>query len=407
MRNKFLKYKRRAAVRNRRRIRKLKIFGRNPLAVPVFTFAALLLVSAGLFLLFVDRDAPYRDARVVIINHDHVQQTVPSVEPTVGSLLKKLNITLDQGDVVEPALTTKINQDDFRINVYRALPVKVVDGNKKTYTFSAATTPRAIARQTGSQLYAEDHVVTNPATNFLKDGAIGEQVIIDRATPVNVNLYGTPEVIRTHANTVGELVKEKGINLASSDQVLPAPETPITPNQQIFIARNGVKLQSVTETIPMPVQTIIDPSLAYGTSAVRQQGSPGQRVVTYQINESGRGKSIIQTVVIQDAVTQIVVRGASLTGTKGDMARAGIAASDFNYVDYIVQKESRWNPHARNASSGAYGLCQALPGSKMASAGSDWADNPITQLRWCDSYAKGRYGSWASAYSFWQRNHYW
>jgi uncharacterized protein YabE (DUF348 family) len=407
MQRKFLKYKRRAAVRNRRRIRKLKYVSRRPLAVPVFTFLFLILASTIAYALLVDHSAPYRDARVVIVHHDHVEQTVPSVEPTVGALLKKLSITLGEGDVVEPALATKINQDDFRINVYRALPVKIIDGANKTYTFSAATTPRAIARQTGSKLYAEDRVTTNPVTNFLKDGAIGEQVVIDRAVPVNVNLYGTAEVIRTHATTVGELVKEKGINLASSDQVLPAPETPITPNQQIFIARNGVKLQSVTETIPMPVQTITDPSLAYGTSAVRQQGSAGQRIVTYQINENGRGKTIIQSVVIQDAVTQIVVRGASLTGTKGDMARAGIAASDFNYVDYIVQKESRWNPHARNASSGAYGLCQALPGSKMASAGSDWVDNPTTQLRWCDGYAKSRYGSWSAAYSFWQRNHYW
>lgn len=406
MQSKFLKFKRRAAVKNRRRIRKLKYVSRHPFAVPVFTFVALITISAGLYLTLVDRDAPYRDARVVIVSHDDVEQTVPSIEPTVGGLIKKLNITLGEGDVVEPALDTKINQDDFRINVYRALPVKIVDGNTKTFTFSAATTPRAIARQTGTELYAEDRVVTDPVTNFLKDGAIGEQVIIDRAIPVNVNLYGTPEVIRTHATTVGELAKEKGINLGSSDQVLPTPETPITPNQQIFIARDGVKLQSVTETIPMPVQIITDPNLAYGTNAVRQQGSAGQRVVTYQIGEDGKGKSIIQAVVTQEAVTQIVVRGASLTGSKGDMARAGIAPGDFDYADFIVQKESRWNPTARNA-SGAYGLCQALPGSKMASAGSDWSTNPVTQLKWCNGYAKSRYGSWSAAYSYWNAHHYW
>ena len=75
--------------------------------------------------------------------------------------------------------------------------------------------------------------------------------------------------------------------------------------------------------------------------------------------------------------------------------------------DKLIEKESGWNPVARNRSSGAYGLCQALPGTKMASAGSDWESNPVTQLKWCNGYAKGRYGSWAAAYSFWQRNHYW
>lgn len=406
MRNKFLKFKRKAAVKNRRRIRKFKLLSRHPFAVPVFTFVFLFVVSAVLVAVFVDRDQLQRDTRVVIITDDGQKQIVPSVESTVGTLLKKMDVKIDPGDVVEPSLNTKIRQDDFRINIYRALPVKIVDGQSKTFTSSAATTPRAIARQTGAELYAEDRVVTEPVRNFLRDGAIGEQVIIDRATPVNVNLYGTAEVIRTHAETVGDLVKEKGIKLSSNDQVLPAAETPITPNQQIFIAREGVKLQSVTERIAMPVETILDPGLTYGTTAVRQQGSPGERVVTYQINDDG-SRSIIQNVVIRDAVTQIVVRGASVTGSKGDMARAGISPNDFTYVDFIVQKESGWNYRARNASSGAYGLCQALPGSKMASAGSDWATNPVTQLRWCDGYAKGRYGSWAAAYSFWQRNHWW
>lgn len=408
MRNKFLKFKRRAAVKNRKHIRKLRIASRHPFAVPVFTFAILLAVSGGLYLAVVDRDAPRRDARVVIVSHDHVEQTVPSVEATVGSLLKKLNITLGEGDVVEPALATPINQDDFRINVYRALPVKVSDGVTSTYQLSAATTPRAIARQTGAALYAEDNVTTKPVDNFIKDGAIGEEVTIDRATPVNVNLYGTPEVIRTHATTVGELMQEKGIKIATSDQVLPAADTPISANQQIFIAREGTTLQSVTETIPMPVQVIVDQSLAYGTSAVRQQGSAGQRIVTYQADAANpKNKNIIQSIVTQEPVTQIVVQGASLSGTKGDMARAGIAPSDFTYADFIIQKESRWNTTARNASSGAYGLCQALPGSKMASAGSDWATNPVTQLKWCSGYAKSRYGGWSGAYSFWVSHHYW
>ncbi len=407
MRKKFLIFKRRSARAGRRYSRIARRLSRHPFATPFFTTLFLLMVSGGVYLAFVKNTTPRADARVVIVSHDHNEQTVPSIEPTVGKLLAKLNITLNEGDVVEPAADTPINQDDFRINVYRAVPVEVVDGTKKTYTFSAATTPRAIARQTGANLYAEDIVSTDPVRNFVTQGAIGEQVVIDRSTPVNINLYGTPEAIRTHADTVRQLLKEKGIKLASNDQVLPAADTPITPNQQVFIAREGTKLESVTEQIPMPVQKITDPNLAYGTSAVRQQGAPGQRVVTYQADASNpKNRSVIQSIVTQEPVTQIVVQGASLSGIKGDMARAGIAPGDFNFVDYIVSHESNWNPTARNA-SGAYGLCQALPGSKMASAGSDWSTNPVTQLKWCDGYAKGRYGSWAAAYSYWRSHHYW
>ena len=85
------------------------------------------------------------------------------------------------------------------------------------------------------------------------------------------------------------------------------------------------------------------------------------------------------------------------------MAAAGIAQSDWGYVDYIVSKESGWNPNATNKSSGACGLVQALPCSKVPGNGYD----PVDNLRWGNGYAIGRYGSWASAYNFWRSNHWW
>lgn len=96
------------------------------------------------------------------------------------------------------------------------------------------------------------------------------------------------------------------------------------------------------------------------------------------------------------------------SGSKADWMRAaGIADSDFGYVDYIISHESGWNYHAVNRSSGAYGLPQSLPAGKLASAGADWRDNPVTQLRWANNYAVGRYGSWEAAYYFWTVNHWW
>ena len=91
-------------------------------------------------------------------------------------------------------------------------------------------------------------------------------------------------------------------------------------------------------------------------------------------------------------------------GSKAEwMAAAGIAESDWGYVDYIVRRESSWNPNATNKTSGACGLVQALPCSKVPGNGY----NPVDNLRWADGYAKGRYGSWANAYNFWTRNHWW
>ena len=96
------------------------------------------------------------------------------------------------------------------------------------------------------------------------------------------------------------------------------------------------------------------------------------------------------------------------SGSKADWMRAAsISDSDFGYVDYIISHESGWNYHAVNRSSGAYGLPQSLPAGKLASAGADWRDNPVTQLRWANNYAVGRYGSWDAAYRFWTVNHWW
>jgi len=80
----------------------------------------------------------------------------------------------------------------------------------------------------------------------------------------------------------------------------------------------------------------------------------------------------------------------------------GYGAGQFACFDNIISRESRWNVHATNPSSGAYGLAQALPGSKMASIASDWRTNPATQIIWGVQYMDNRYGSPCEAWSFWQ-----
>ncbi|MEU8236953.1 lytic transglycosylase domain-containing protein [Actinoplanes missouriensis] len=78
---------------------------------------------------------------------------------------------------------------------------------------------------------------------------------------------------------------------------------------------------------------------------------------------------------------------------------AGFGLSQFPCLDKLWKKESGWNYKATNRSSGAYGIPQSLPGSKMASAGSDWKTNPATQIEWGLGYIKGRYGTPCSAWS--------
>ncbi|MEU9404562.1 transglycosylase SLT domain-containing protein [Streptomyces sp. NPDC048281] len=88
------------------------------------------------------------------------------------------------------------------------------------------------------------------------------------------------------------------------------------------------------------------------------------------------------------------------------MAQQMVASGQYQCFSNIVDHESSWNYRAVNASSGAYGLFQALPGSKMSSVGADWQTNPATQIKWGLNYMNSRYGSPCEAWSFWQANHW-
>ncbi|GLW58393.1 transglycosylase SLT domain-containing protein [Kitasatospora phosalacinea] len=94
-------------------------------------------------------------------------------------------------------------------------------------------------------------------------------------------------------------------------------------------------------------------------------------------------------------------------GSVQDMALQIVGdANQFQCFSQIVKRESGWDYTATNASSGAYGLVQALPGSKMATAGADWRTNPATQIKWGLNYMNSRYGSPCGAWSFWQSHHW-
>lgn len=383
--------------------------------VPLMTFGVLLTLGVVALLIVNKGNNPIpellsSDSRIAIVSADDIEQSVPTRAKTVEELLQKLDISLYEGDVVEPALDTEIVSDNFRINVYRAKPVTIIDGGKTTYALSAATTPRSILDQAGVEVYPEDTMDFAPTDNFVTEGTIGQTLAVDRSTPVNVNLYGTQLAMRTQAETVGEFLDEKNIKLASGETVQPNVASPISPNEPIFVNRKGVVVETKSEDVPFAVQYVDDKNLTFGVTATRQEGVPGKRIVTYQVNSETGERTEFHVIVVQEPVPKLVARGTYINipeNKQSVMAAAGISPSDYSYVDFIISRESGWNAGASNSSSGAYGLCQALPGTKMASAGSDWRTNAVTQLKWCSGYAQGRYGSWGAAYNFWLSNKWW
>ena len=397
MRKKIKRLKKLYAIEKTAKTQTLSRFKESPVTFSLLTFLALCIISATIFLLLNGGRPAFKpiSSYIVIISHDHQQQIVPSTQQTVGALLARLNIRLNTGDVVEPSVSTPITQDEFRINIYRAVPVEIIEGSEQTYTFSAATTPRSIVQQAGISVYPQDNITSQPVSDIVGQSSIDKEIIIDPSIPVNLNIYGTQTLIRTHAATVGQMLAEDNVKLINGSSVDPAADTPVTANEEVFLLHQGTQIQNTVIAIPTPEQIILDDDLTFGTSAVRQNGSPGQEVLTYEITTQNgvvTNKTLIQSVVTIPAVPEIVAQGRAVqipTDIEAVMAEAGISSNDYPYVNYIVSNESGWCPTKLQGEIGycpgyipssipsylGYGLGQATPGYKMAPFGSDWESN--------------------------------
>lgn len=157
-------------------------------------------------------------------------------------------------------------------------------------------------------------------------------------------------------------------------------------------------------------------SLAFVLAAITDQSpamaletmAPGEAAPTQQIMATDDYVSDIERIAWQ--TSRVVTYGTAPAAGVPDpgtamaiaftmVADRGWGTAEYDCLVALWNKESRWNVYAHNASSGAYGIPQALPGDKMASAGADWATNPATQITWGLGYIAGRYetpcGAWA------------
>ena len=324
---------------------------------------------------------------------------------TVREALKAQKINFSKEDSVEPGLDEELTGAEYSINIYRAKPVVIEDGELKTKILTAAQTPRQIAEKAGLNVHNEDKLAFEESGNILEDGSINT-LKITRAKEISVDLFGKTESFRTQAKTVEDFLKEKKIVLGKDDDISIDLKTQISNGLNFRIWRNGKQTLTVEEPTDFQTETIQDANKDSGYKEIKEAGEKGTKSVTYEV-EMQNGKEIsrkkINETEIKAAKKQVVIVGTKTSLPAGShtdwMSAAGISASDQGSANAIISQESGWRVNATNRSSGAYGIPQALPGSKMASAGSDWQTKPITQLKWMNSYVVGRYGSWQNAYA--------
>ena len=140
----------------------------------------------------------------------------------------------------------------------------------------------------------------------------------------------------------------------------------------------------------LTVDDLLERERAVSRSAGDRRTTVDQQKVSALADSSGRARTKVER--ISSADPKELARAL--------MPEYGLSPAEFGCLDNIWSQESGWNIHADNPSSSAYGIPQALPGSKMSSAGPDWANNAQTQIRWGLGYIRDRYGSACDAWGF-------
>jgi uncharacterized protein YabE (DUF348 family) len=257
---------------------------------------------------------------LISVYYDGNKKTVATTANTVGEALAKMGVTLGKGDVVEPAAGQPLNQAVTNINVYRAFPYVIYDGNKKINTLSGYRSPRKIIEAAGLPIYSEDNVTTDRIDQFNATGSVGESIHIDRATPITVILAGKSFEFRTHKQTVAELFKEKGLEVRSSDGVNVNTDTRLTAGMKIIVRRLEQTLGSEEQAINPDVKYITDQSKPVGYSEVQDPGATGKKIVTFVIvHEEGQpdSKQILEEKQIIAAKAKIILVGPSTSKING------------------------------------------------------------------------------------------
>ncbi len=243
---------------------------------------------------------------------------------TLGEALKAENIELDKRDTVEPSVKEELIASSYKVNIYRARPVVVVDGEIRLKTMSPYQTARQIAKDVGVTVYDEDITSLRPLTNFVADGA-GLQLTITRAKVVNIDLYGKQTLIRTQAKTVGDMMTEKNIILGDKGRMSVSKDTPITDGMNMRIWREGIQTVSIDQAIPVLTRIVYDVDQPIGYRAIQSPGITGIRSITYQLNiKDGVELSRVElaNIVTRDPTEQTEViglrnDGGGLTKAKG------------------------------------------------------------------------------------------
>lgn len=263
------------------------------------------------------------NGRLITIHDGGADKGVLTQASTLRDVFKETGTMIDPNDLVEPGLDDKLEASHYDVNIYRARPVTIVDGNISVRVMSPYRTAGQIAKQANIILHDEDETKMEASTDIVGQGA-GVRMQITRATEFTLSLYGKKITAYSQGKTVADMLKGKNITLGSND-VVSVPQTALLiPGMTVEVWRNGAQTITEEQAMPFATEKILAMDVPIGNRQIKTQGQDGIRMVTYEIvmqNGKEISRKEIQNVVNKEPIKQIELVGNKsvngLTKSKG------------------------------------------------------------------------------------------
>ena len=334
---------------------------------------------------------------------------VRTMSATVAGTLRDAKLTVGQHDVLAPSPQSRVRSGSVvQLRRGRLLELNV-DGLQREVWTTDQTVDQALSHlgYGAAQPTGVSRSQRLPLTPT--------QISLVMPKRVTVVVNHRRQTVETTAVTVANLLADLSVALSSYDKVsLPLGTQPVD-GLTVTVKVASLTVRTVVSKVPYHVVSKPNPDAYQGTTKVLKAGKAGTNRITYQYVYMD-GKLIARTVVwvIAGAKPRTQIQSV---GTKARSSAGPVPASEaqriakqlvtargwdgtqFGCLVDLWDRESHWNVHAGNPVTGAYGIPQALPGSKMATAGPDWQNNATTQIKWGLGYIASRYGTPCAAWA--------
>ncbi|HEV7206296.1 MAG TPA: ubiquitin-like domain-containing protein [Jatrophihabitans sp.] len=364
---------------------------------------------------------------------DGTTTTVHTTAGRVGQVLAAKGYHPDAHDLVAPSPNASLS-DGMKVVLRRGRLLQLNVDGRRTEVWTTAPTVEIALAQLG---YTTTDFVSVSRSRRLPLGVT--DIAIRTPRMVTVVHDGTRNQLMTTDGTVGQVLDDMGILLRPQDRVSPALPTVLSASQTITVQRLGSTVMVRSKSVPYSTSRVADGTMPAGTTKVLTAGRDGLSKLTYSVvyvDGKAIGTTLLSSVLVLKPRTEVVkvgtqrvvtqqLAGGSAPSSGGSsssvptapapspgtakaiaqqmLTNEGMGQDQYDCLVQIWNHESGWRVHAANP-SGAYGIPQALPGSKMASAGPDWQNNATTQITWGLGYIKSRYGTPCGAWASWQAN---